>query len=125
VADGEAIRAANTQAAKLRHGVNEILARERVAWKVYGEHSDWKIFFGADRPPRDGADQSVDGIDWRRLDAKEPARSRALRQALILHGVDFNGGRGLVASCHTDAVIEETLAAFAAAVRALKDEGAA
>jgi glutamate-1-semialdehyde 2,1-aminomutase len=125
VADGEAIRVANAQAAKLRHGVNEILARERIAWKVYGEHSDWKIFFGADRPPRDGADQSVDGIDWRRLDAKEPARSRALRQALILHGVDFNGGRGLVASCHTDAVIEETLLAFAGAVRALKDEGAA
>ena len=125
VADGEAIRVANAQAARLRHGVNEILARERVAWKVYGDHSDWKIFFGADRPPRDGADQSVEGVDWRRLDAKDPARSRALRQALILHGVDFNGGRGLVATCHTDAVIEETLAAFAAAVRALREEGAA
>jgi glutamate-1-semialdehyde 2,1-aminomutase len=125
VADGEAIRLANQQAATLRHGINEILARERVAWKVYGEHSDWKIFFGADRPPRDGADQSVEGVDWRRLDAKDAARSRALRQALILHGVDFNGGRGLVATCHTDAVIDETLAAFAAAVRALKEEGAA
>jgi glutamate-1-semialdehyde 2,1-aminomutase len=124
-ADGAAIRSANRQAATLRHGLNEILARERVAWKVYGDHSDWKIFFGADAPPRDGADQSVERVDWRRLDAKDAARSRALRQALILNGVDFNGARALVSGCHTDAVIDETLSAFARAVRALKDEGLA
>jgi glutamate-1-semialdehyde 2,1-aminomutase len=125
VADGEAIRFANQQAATLRHGLNEILAREKIAWKIYGEHSDWKIFFGADAPPRDGADQSVDRVDWRRLDAKDATRSRTLRQALILHGVDFNGARALVSTCHTDAVVEETLAAFALAVRAMKDEGVA
>jgi glutamate-1-semialdehyde 2,1-aminomutase len=125
VADGQAIRLANEQAAKLRHGFNEILARERVAWKIYGEHSDWKVFFGADAPPRDGADQSVAGIDWRRLDAKHGDQSRTLRQALVLQGVDFNGGRALVGTCHTDDVIGETLTAFAAAVRAMKDEGLA
>jgi glutamate-1-semialdehyde 2,1-aminomutase len=125
IADGAAIRAANQQAATLRHGLNEILARAHVAWKIYGDHSDWKIFFGADAPPRDGADQSVEGVDWRRLDGKDAARSRALRQALILNGVDFNGARALVSGCHTDAVIDETLSAFARAVRALKDEGLA
>jgi glutamate-1-semialdehyde 2,1-aminomutase len=125
IADGQAIRFADRQAATLRHGLNEILAREKVAWKVYGEHSDWKIFFGADAPPRDGDDQAIDGVDWRRLDAKDPARSRALRQALILHGVDFNGARALVGTCHTDAIIEETLAAFSLAVRSLRDEGVA
>jgi len=125
VAGGEKIRVANAQAAKLRHGLNEILARERIAWKVYGESSDWKIFFGADAPPRDGADQSVAQIEWRRLDGKFPEQSRALRQALILNGVDFNGARALVGTCHTDDVIAETLAAFETAVRAVKDEGLA
>jgi glutamate-1-semialdehyde 2,1-aminomutase len=125
IADGQAIRDANRQAARLRHGMNEVLARERVAWKVYGEHSDWKIWFGADAPPRDGADQSVAHVDWRRLDAKEPARSKALRQALILHGVDFNGARALVSPCHTDAVVDDTLAAFTRAVRSMKEEGLA
>ena len=125
VADGGAIRSANEQAGKLRHGLNEILARERVAWKVYGDHSDWKIFFGADAPPRDGSDQSVERVDWRRLDAKDPARSRALRQALILNGVDFNGARALVSTCHTDAIVDETLSAFESAVRAMKEEGLA
>ena len=125
IADGAAIRVANQQAARLRHGMNETLARERIAWKVYGDHSDWKIFFGADAPPKDGADQSVDGIDWRRLDAKDATRSRALRQALILHGVDFNGARALVGTCHTDDIIDATLVAFAGAVRAMKEEGLA
>ncbi len=125
VADEQPIRIANAQAAKLRHGMNEILAREEVAWKVYGEHSDWKIFFGADAPPHDGADQSVAGVDWRRLDAKDAERSRALRQALVLNGVDFNGARALVGTCHTDEIVAETLAAFAAAVRAMKAEGLA
>jgi glutamate-1-semialdehyde 2,1-aminomutase len=54
VADGQAIRIANAQAARLRRGFNEVLARERVPWKIYGEHSDWKIFFAAEAPPRDG-----------------------------------------------------------------------
>src|SRR5262249_17477431 len=122
IADGEAIRFVNRQAAALRHGMNEILARESVAWKIYGEHSDWKIFFGADAPPRDGSDQSVEDVDWRRLDAKNAEQSRALRQALILHGVGFNGARALVGTCHTDEILAETLTAFEAAVRAMKEE---
>jgi glutamate-1-semialdehyde 2,1-aminomutase len=125
VADGQAIRFVNQQAAKLRHGMNETLARERVAWKIYGEHSDWKIFFGADAPPRDGSDQAVHDVDWRRLDAKNADQSRSLRQALILNGVDFNGARALVGTCHTDDVLAETLAAFEAAIRAMKEEGLA
>jgi glutamate-1-semialdehyde 2,1-aminomutase len=125
VADGQAIRIANAQAARLRRGLNEVLARERVPWKIYGEHSDWKIFFAAEAPPRDGEDQSIAGIDWRRLDTKDPARSRALRQALILRGVDFNGARALVSTSHTDTIIDETVAAFAEAITALREEGLA
>jgi glutamate-1-semialdehyde 2,1-aminomutase len=120
VADGTAIRLANEQAAKLRHGMNEILAREQVAWKVYGQHSDWKVYYGADAPPRDGNDQAVDHIPWQRLDTRYPVQSRALRQAMILQGIDFNGARALVGTCHTDDVIAHTLEGFATAVRAVK-----
>jgi glutamate-1-semialdehyde 2,1-aminomutase len=121
IADGAAQRFANAQAAKLRHGMNEILAREKIAWKVYGNHSDWKLYYGADVPPRDGDDQGVDDVPWQRLDARHPQQSRALRQALILQGIDFNGGRALVGTCHTDEVIAETLVGFEAAVRAVKE----
>ena len=125
LADGAAITLANEQAAKLRHGMNEILGRAKIAWKVYGQHSDWKLFYGADAPPRDGADQAVDDIPWQRLDSRFPQQSRALRQALILQGIDFNGARALVGTCHTDDVVAETLSGFEAAVRALKADGLA
>jgi glutamate-1-semialdehyde aminotransferase len=125
IADGEAQQYANGQAAKLRHGMNEILAREKVGWRVYGKHSDWKMYYGADAPPHDGSDQSVDDVPWQRLDARQPQQSSALRQALILQGIDFNGGRALVGTCHTDDVIAETLAGFEAAVRAVKEHGLA
>ncbi len=125
LADGAPIARANEQAAKLRHGMNEILAQAKIPWKVYGQHSDWKLFYGADAPPRDGADQSVDDIPWQRLDGKFPQQSRALRQALILQGIDFNGARALVGTCHTDDVVAETLVSFAEAVRAVKADGLA
>ena len=125
VADGSAIRLANEQAARLRHGMNEILARQQVAWKVYGQHSDWKVYYGADAPPRNGNDQSVDDIPWQRLNAGHPVQSRALRQALILQGIDFNGGRALVGTCHTNEVIDHTLDGFATAVRAVQQAGLA
>src|SRR3989449_5809752 len=125
VADGQAIRFANQQAATVRHGMNEILARETVAWKIYGEHSDWKIFFGAGAPPRDGSDQSVEDVDWRRLDAKNAEQSRALRQALILHGVDFNGPPAPGGTCPPRQTPPRTLGAFEAAIRDMKEEGLA
>ena len=119
-ADGEAQRFASAQAAKLRHGMNEVLARAKVTWKVYGKYSDWKVFFGADTPPRDRDDGSVDDVPWQRLEARHPHESRALRQALILRGIDFNGTRAVVGTCHTDDIVAETLAGFEAAVRSLK-----
>ena len=36
LADGRATKEVNAQAQKLRAGMNEILAQEAVAWKVYG-----------------------------------------------------------------------------------------
>ncbi len=123
VADGTAIQKANEQAAKLRYGMNEILAQEAIAWKVYGKHSDWKLFYGAESPPQGGSDQSVVDVPWQRIDAKFPQQSRALRQAMILQGVDFNGGRALVGVCHTDDVVEQTLEGFGKAVRVLKEAG--
>ncbi len=125
IADGAASRVANEQAAKLRRGMNEILGREKIAWRVYGKHSDWKIYYDASVPPRDGGDQSVDDVPWRQLDARHPQKSRALRQALILQGIDFNGGRALVGTCHTDDVVAETLVGFEAAVRTVKENSLA
>jgi hypothetical protein len=42
---------------------------------------------------------------------------------MILRGIDFNGARALVGTCHADQVVEETLSGFAEAVKAVKEEG--
>lgn len=122
IADGEATRTADVQAAKLRHGLNEVLAQEHVAWKAYGHSSDCKLFYGADAPPRDGEDQRVDDIAWQRLNQKYP-QPQAMRQAMILNGVDFSGGRALVSTQHSDDVLAETLDAFRRSVRMLREVG--
>ena len=96
LADGKLIDFANAQAAKLRYGMNDILAREGVAWKVYGKHSDWKLFYGADAPPRDGDDQDVSAVPWRQLDGKFPKQSRALRQALRIEGNELPSSKGVL-----------------------------
>jgi hypothetical protein len=44
---------------------------------------------------------------------------------MILHGIDFNGARALVGTCHTDEVVADTLAGFEAAVRMVKADGLA
>jgi hypothetical protein len=64
-------------------------------------------------------------VPWVRLNARHPEKSRALRQAVILHGIDFNGDRALVSTAHTPDIIEETLAGFGSAIRMLKKEGVA
>lgn len=44
---------------------------------------------------------------------------------MILRGIDFNGARALVGTCHTDEVVEDTLNGFDEAVKAVKAEGLA
>ena len=117
-----------------------MLAPESTFWICLGKCAHWLLeiqdsrnrlsewgdsFYGADTPPHDGADQAVDDIPWQRLDGKFPQQGRALRQALILQGIDFNGARALVGTCHTDDVVADTLAGFEKAVRAVKTDGLA
>src|SRR5258705_12722084 len=63
VADGEAIRFVNRQAAARRHGLNEIPARPKGTWENYGGHRDRERFLGAHTPPRARTEQTRRGAD--------------------------------------------------------------
>ena len=52
----------------------------------------------------------------------DAALERPLRQALLNHGVDLMGTGGMVSSTHGEAEIEDTLAAFDAAISDLRAE---
>jgi glutamate-1-semialdehyde 2,1-aminomutase len=47
----------------------------------------------------------------------------ALRQAMLLNGVDWWGFAGMTSCEHTDAVIDHTVAAFEASIETLEAEG--
>jgi len=124
VADGQAIRIANQQAAKLRYGMNEILARESVAWKIYGDHSDWKIFF-APAPRRAAArisqSRTSTGAGWTRRTPSRAARSG--RRSSCTAWTSTAGERWSGPATPTSP--RETLTAFEAAIRDMKEEGLA
>ncbi len=53
------------------------------------------------------------------------AKTRALRQAMLVNNVDMMGGRAfLVSSAHDEEVVDETVAAFSQSLADLKAESA-
>jgi glutamate-1-semialdehyde 2,1-aminomutase len=66
------------------------------------------------------------GGDLEKLDGPKNAKQvNALRQAMLLNGVDWWGFAGMTSSAHADDVIDHTVAAFEAAVDDLRAEGLA
>jgi glutamate-1-semialdehyde 2,1-aminomutase len=124
VATGEPCRQASSVAHALRQGLNALFDRRGAPWVVYGEFSFFKLLTGYDgkRPDRDDF-VPYDG-DPHRLDApKDPRLVRAFRQAMLLHGVDLPGLSGMTTAAHTEADVEQTVAAVAGALDLLEEEG--
>ena len=109
IADGRDIAVANERAADLREKMSEVLETNGMAgWRVYGSFSGFKIVSAGTA----AAD--------RRGDA---ALLHALRQAMLLNGVDFMGVDGLTSAVHTAGDVERTAEAFDGAVSLLKQDG--
>ncbi len=109
IADGRDIAVANERAAELRARMSEVLAANGMDnWRVYGSFSGFKILSAgtatADR--RGDADML-----------------HAIRQALLLNGVDCMGVDGLTSAVHTTGDVERTVEAFDGAVSMLKRDG--
>jgi glutamate-1-semialdehyde 2,1-aminomutase len=124
VADGEPCRQANEIARQLRRRLNQMFAQRGVDWLAYGEFSGFRLLTGyrGERPEQD--DFVPYNGDLYRLDAPRPAKlTHAFRQAMLLHGVDVFGLSGMTTAAHTEADIEATVAAVAAAVDLLRAEG--
>lgn len=126
VATGQPCRQANAMAAMLRQGLNALFARRGVPWLVYGEHSAWKILTNYDGPAPQGDDFIPYGGDLEKLDGPKDRRLIfAFRQAMLLNGVDVWGTSGMTTAAHSEADIEETVTAVAAALDLLRAEGLA
>ncbi len=122
VRTGEPHAHANALNETLVGGMNEVLEQSGVAGCAYGLASYFHITLGKD------ALRPSEGIEWPENAGAPPRMSGALamslRRAMINEGVDLMGGAGgFVSGVHTAVDIERTIAAFGAAVAALRVEG--
>jgi len=109
IADGRDIAIANDRAALLRGKFAKVLeAQQMEGWRVYGSFSGIKV-----------------------SPAQKPGMARrgnldllhAIRQGMLLNGVDFMGVDGLTSAVHTMEDLEHTTAAFTATLTLLRQDG--
>ena len=124
IASSDVCGRADATAADLRAALNAVLAREGLAWAVYGTSSGFHVFLN----PR-GRAITPDDFDpfactMEELKTQPPRLAARLRLALLLHGVDLSGRlSGFTSIAHTEDDIRETVAALTASVRMLRAEG--
>src|SRR5581483_6341132 len=124
ISDGEPCRQANTISALLRRSLNTLFEERGINWAAYGEFSTFHIVTDYDGPrpeeedfiPYNGALDRLDG-------APNPRLKHAFRQGMLLHGVDVPGLGGWLTAKHTEADVEQTVAAVAGTVELLREEG--
>ena len=131
VATGEPSRKANAAGRALRNRLNELFESRDWPWVAYGDFSMVRLVpnYRGERPGTDAGD--ADGLvpfggDLNALDGPKNMRQvSAMRQAMLLNGVDFWGFAGMTSCEHADDVIDRTVRAVEASVEALTAEGLA
>jgi len=119
---GEPQSRAAQLASRLRREMNEVIAGLDLAGCVYGESSWFRILVGVECTARDVCDRHQCTMDADRLIGCMSGRAALLRKALLLEGVDLNQERGMVSSAHTEADVDQTVAAFGNALKRLQRE---
>jgi glutamate-1-semialdehyde 2,1-aminomutase len=122
IADGEHQRRAAESAAAIARGLNALFVEASVPGGVYGFSSMLHIAIGMPEQPPDGYSWG-----WRALPCPAPRVAQEVAQALRLgmlnEGVDLMGASMMVSSAHTSDDVDQTVAAFRATLRAMKDDG--
>jgi glutamate-1-semialdehyde 2,1-aminomutase len=129
VATGDPCHKATAAAIRLRNRLNEMFAAQDWPMAAYGDFSMVRIVPGY-RGPQPNAGEN-DGLipfdgDLNQLDGPKNAKQTfAMRQAMLLNGVDLWGFAGMTSCEHTDAVIDDTVRAVERSVGMLQAEGLA
>ena len=129
VATGEPSRKANEAARRLRNGLNAMFERRGWPWGAYGDFSMVRVVpgYAGPRPRADAGD--ADGFvpyagDLDRLDGPKDSRLvYAIRQGMLLNGVDWWGLAGMTSCEHTAADVDRTVRAMEATIDLLAAEG--
>ena len=122
IATGEVNARADAMAARLKDGLNEAFIRNEVAGHAHGIASIIHVNLGAECScDRDLCDMSYEEI----YSTMPTEKTRSIRRAMLVNGVDMMGGRAfLVSSSHGEDVIDATVDAFSQSLKDLREEGA-
>ena len=122
IATGEVNARADAMALRLRDGLNEVFIQNEVTGHAHGIASIIHVNMGADCScDRDLCNMSYDEI----YSSMPQERTRAIRRAMLVNGVDMMGGRAfLVSSSHDEGVIDQTIEAFSQSLKDLRAESA-
>lgn len=124
VADGQPCAKANANARELRRRFNELFANHGADWVCYGEFSRFSLVPNYKGPRPEGDDFVPFDGNYERLYATAATRlAHVFRCAMLLHGVDIMGLRGIVMASITEDEIERTVQALSAALETLEREG--
>ena len=129
VATGEPCKKANAGAKRLRNKLNELFESRDWPLVSYGDFSMVRVVtnYSGERPRTDAGDN--DGLvpfggNLNLLDGpKNMKEIYAIRQAMLLNGVDWWGTAGMTSCEHSDEVIDQTVRAFEVSVETVMGEG--
>jgi glutamate-1-semialdehyde 2,1-aminomutase len=129
IAAGGVCEAANTAARSLRNSLNVMFQARGYPWIAYGDFSMVRVLPGYRGTPPAPPTTDCDGFvpfhgDLNQLDGAKNARQMmALRQGMLLHGVDWWGYAGMTSAVHTATDIDLTVAAMDKTLHAMQAEG--
>lgn len=121
IADKGVNARADSMAERLKDGLNEVFIQNEVTGHSHGIASIVHVNLGADC----GCDRGLCTMPYDEIYKTMPvSKTRRVRQAMLVNGVDMMGGRAfLVSSSHDEEVIDRTLEAFSQSLKDLREEG--
>lgn len=123
LADGSLLDRADAMADSLRQRLNAVLAEEGVPWAVYGQSSAFHMFLNPAGMEVDPQAFDPMQVPPAALAQKSENAARALRLAMLVHGVDLAGWPGgLLSASHGPDEIGLTADALRASLRLLKED---
>ena len=126
---GEPSRLANEAARNLRNDLNAMFDANRLPWVAYGDFSMIRVIQNSTGERPAVAVNDHDGFvpfhgDLNALDGpKDPKLTHAIRQGMLLHGVDFWGTAGMTSMAHSTTDVQQTVRAMEATMGLLKEAG--
>lgn len=124
IGTGDACEKANASAATLRGAFNQVLAEAGVPWAAYGDFSAVHLFTNPRGLDIDPLNFDPFAYCYDQIKRDKSDVSTKLRLAMVVNGVDLNGGAScMLSTAHSADDLTRTAEALGTSLAMLKDDG--